>query len=131
MRAIFLAALLACGCSLKTIALGSVADAMSSTGNGFARDDDPELVRDALPVLIKTMEQIHDALPKHQGLTTALVRACTSYGVAFIQFPAEKEEDKDVAAARIQFARAKRLFLRGRGYGLDGLEQAVPGLRAA
>jgi predicted anti-sigma-YlaC factor YlaD len=121
---------LGAGC-LKKIALGSVADSLSASGNGYARDDDPELVRDSIPVIIKLMEQIHDALPKHRDLTVALTRTTTSYGVAFIAEDADRLEDKDVAAARVVRARAKRMFLRGRGYGLEALEQSVPGIRAA
>src|SRR5690348_16341507 len=94
------------GC-LKQIALGSVADSLSSSGNGYARDDDPELVRDSLPVVIKLMEQIHEALPKHQPLAVALTRTTTSYGVAFIAEDADRVEDKDVQAGKVLRNRAK------------------------
>ncbi|HET9754732.1 MAG TPA: hypothetical protein VFP52_17300, partial [Myxococcales bacterium] len=45
-------------CSPKRYALNQVADALSANGEGgaFARDDDPELVRDAVPFALKTME---------------------------------------------------------------------------
>jgi predicted anti-sigma-YlaC factor YlaD len=118
------------GC-LKQIALGSVADSLSASGNGFGRDDDPELIRDTLPVIIKLMEQIHEGLPKHQALTVALTRAATSYGAAFIAEDADRVEDHDVAASKAIRLRARRMFLRGRAYGLDALELAVPGIRAA
>ncbi len=132
MRRLSLAALLllsGAGC-LKQIALGSVADSLSASGNGYARDDDPELVRDSIPVIIKLMEQIHDALPKHQALTDALTRTTTSYGVAFIAEDADRVEDKDVQAGKVLRNRAKRMFLRARGYGLDAMDQAIPGARA-
>jgi predicted anti-sigma-YlaC factor YlaD len=118
------------GC-VNTFALGKVADAMSGNGTVYARDDDPELVRDALPFVIKTMEQIHDQLPAHKGLTVALVRATTSYGAGFIEEEADRLAEKDVAASRVLYARAKRLFQRGLGYGLGGLDLVAPGLRAA
>jgi predicted anti-sigma-YlaC factor YlaD len=130
MRRLSLAALLLCTGCLKQIALGSVADSLSASGNGYARDDDPELVRDSIPVIIKLMEQIHDALPKHHDLTVALTRTTTSYGVAFIAEDADRVEDRDVQAGRVLRARAKRMFLRARGYGLDALEQSMPGSRA-
>src|SRR4051812_23404831 len=131
MRRLSLAALLLCAGCLKQIALGSVADSLSASGNGYARDDDPELVRDSIPVIIKLMEQIHDALPKHRDLAVALTRTTTSYGVAFIAEEADRVEDKDVQAGRVLRARAQRMFLRARGYGLDALELSVPGARAA
>src|SRR4051812_14903679 len=118
------------GC-LKQIALGTVADSLSASGNGFGRDDDPELIRDTLPVIIKLMEQIHEGLPKHQPLAVALTRAATSYGAAFIAEEADRVEDHDVAASKAIRGRARRMFLRGRGYGFDALELSVPGLRAA
>jgi predicted anti-sigma-YlaC factor YlaD len=121
------------GC-LKRLALGSVADGLSSPSGGggsFAREDDPELVRDSLPVIIELMQQIHESLPDHHGLTVALAQAVTSYGAGFLGEEADRLEEKDVEAAKPIRLRAKRLFLRGRGYGLDALEQAVPGLKAA
>ena len=130
MRRLSLAALLLCAGCLKQIALGSVADSLSASGNGYARDDDPELVRDSIPVIIKLMEQIHDALPKHHDLTVALTRTATSYGVAYIAEDADRVEDKDVQAGKLLRTRAKRMFLRARGYGFDALEQSLPGSRA-
>jgi predicted anti-sigma-YlaC factor YlaD len=119
------------GCSLRSIALNSLADAMSSTGNVYARDDDPQLVRDALPVLLKTMEQLYDALPAHVGIRLALTRSFTSLAVGFVKDDADRLEDKDVQAARQVYARARRLLLRARDYGLSGLELAAPGVRGA
>ena len=118
------------GC-LKQIALGSVANALSASGNGFGRDDDPELIGESLPVIIKVMEQLHDSLPKHQELAVALTRATTSYGVAYIAEEADRVEEKDVQAARKIRLRARRMLLRARKYGLDALDISVPGLGAA
>ena len=129
-RLLLVALLLSAGC-LKQIALGSVADSLSASGNGYARDDDPELVRDSIPVIIKLMEQIHEALPKHRDLAVALTRTATSYGVAFIAEDADRVEDKDVQAGKVLRNRAKRMFLRARGYGFDALELSLPGSRAA
>jgi predicted anti-sigma-YlaC factor YlaD len=130
MRSLPLVALLLCAGCLKQIALGSVADSLSASGNGYARDDDPELVRDSIPVIIKLMEQIHDALPKHRDLAVALTRTTTSYGVAFIAEDADRVEDKDVQAGKLLRTRAKKMFLRSRGYGFDALELSLPGARA-
>ena len=130
MRRLSLAALVLCAGCLKQIALSSVADSLSASGNGYARDDDPELVRDAVPVVIKLMEQIHEALPKHQPLAVALTRTTTAYGVAFIEEDADRVEDEDVQAGKVLRNRAKRMFLRARGYGFDALELALPGSRA-
>ncbi len=111
-------------CSPKRIALNSVADALSSTGDGgaFARDDDPELIAAAVPFALKTMESLGDSLEDHVGLRLAMARGFTQYGYAFVQQPglATMEGDKQKHAIE----RASRLYLRARGYGLAGLKLA-------
>lgn len=123
--------LLGSGCSLREIALKSVADTMSESGTTYARDDDPELVREALPFVLKLMEQIHGGIPKHKGLCLGLARTATSFGVAFLQEDADRMEEESVGKARPLRTRARRMLLRGRDYGLAGLDLAVPGLAAA
>jgi hypothetical protein len=113
---------LAAGCSVQKVALRGMADALSSgTGGSFARDDDPELVRDALPFALKTMESIGDGLPDHPGLRASMAAGFTQYGFAFLQQEADEVEAKDPARARHLRQRAKRLYVRARDHGLDGL----------
>jgi len=113
---------LALGCSPKTYVLAQAADALSATGEGgaFARDDDPELVRDAVPFALKTMESLADELPDHLGLRLALARGFAQYGYAFVQQEADEMADPDRAKALHE--RAARLYLRARSYGLQGLK---------
>jgi hypothetical protein len=115
-------ALLLLGCSPKRYALDSVADALSANGEGgaFARDDDPELVRDAVPFALKTMESLADQLETHVGLRLGMARGFTQYAYAFVQQPAELGAPPDVA--QVQMLRARRLYVRARDYGLDGLK---------
>lgn len=111
-------------CSPKRYALNQVANALSSSGEGgaFARDDDPELVRDAVPFGLKTMESLADELPEDVGLRLALARGFTQYAYAFVQQPAELGAPPQKAEG--DMARARKLYLRARGYGLDGLRLA-------
>ena len=108
-------------CSPKTYALRQVADAISSTGEGsaLARDDDPDLVRDAVPFALKTMESLADRLPDHLLLRLAMARGFTQYGYAFVQQDADESPDPERAKALRD--RAARLYLRARAYGFDGL----------
>ena len=119
-----LLALLVLGCSPKRYALDKVADALSSTGEGgaFARDDDPELVRDAVPFALKTMESLADQLDDHVGLRLGMARGFTQYAYAFVQQPAELGAPPDVAQK--EMLRARKLYVRARNYGLDGLKLA-------
>jgi predicted anti-sigma-YlaC factor YlaD len=116
--------LLLLACSPKRYALNSVADALSATGEGsaFARDDDPELVKDAVPFALKTMESLSDQLDDHVGLRLGMARGFTQYAYAFLQQPAELGAPPREAQAAL--ARARRLYLRARDYGLEGLKLA-------
>jgi len=116
------------GCSIKRMAVKSVANSLTSGPDVYGTDDDPELIRDALPFGLKTMESLLEVVPKHRGLLLTLCRGFTQYGFAFVQLDAEAIEPLDYAKAVAMRARALKLFLRARGYGLRGLELSHPGL---
>jgi hypothetical protein len=59
------------GCSVKKMAMNQIGDALSGGGTVFSSDEDPELVKDALPFSLKLMESVLAETPKHQGLLTA------------------------------------------------------------
>lgn len=115
------------GCSLKHMALNAVADALSGNGDVFASDDDPELVRDAIPFGLKTYESILAELPEHRGLLQATASGFTQYSYAFVILEAERIEATDLARSRELRLRARKLFIRGRDYALRGLEVDHPG----
>lgn len=119
------------GCSIRRLAVGKVADALSKGGTTFTSDDDPELVRDALPFSLKLMESLLSEAPDHRGLLLAVTSGFTQYGYAFIQQEADEIESKDFQAAETMRGRARRMYLRARGYGLRGLEVAHPGFTKA
>ena len=98
-----------------------MADALAADGQGgaFARDDDPELVRDAVPFALKTMESLSDRLPNHAALRLGMARGFTQNAYAFVQQPAELGAPP--VEAQAQMLRARRLYLRARSYGLEGL----------
>jgi predicted anti-sigma-YlaC factor YlaD len=123
-------ALVGAGCSLRSIATKAMANALAGSGGSYASDDDPELVRAAVPFALKTMEQVAEEQPKHVGLATALAAGFTEYGYAFVQQDADMLEDKDVARAKELRVRARRLFLRARDQALRGLEIVHPGIAA-
>ncbi len=124
-------ALLAGGCSVRSIATGALADTFAGSGSAYGSDEDPELIQAAVPFALKTMEQVLADQPKHVGLITALSSGFTQYSYAFVQQEADVLEEKDVEKSRGVQLRAKKLFLRARNYGLMGLEVSHPGFRAA
>lgn len=115
------------GCSVRKSAVSLMADALSSGGGVFASDDDPELVKDAIPFGLKTYESLLVELPEHRGLLLSLSSGFVQYAYAFVQLPADLVDADDARAARALRARARKLYLRGRDYGLRGLEAAHPG----
>lgn len=120
--------LAASGCSLKRMAVNGVANSLAEGGDVFARDDDPELVRDALPFGLKTMESLLETVPKHRGLLLSACQGYTQYAYGFIQLEAERIEPAHYEEAQRLQGRALRLFLRARDFGVRGLEVPHKGL---
>src|SRR5262249_31040865 len=89
----------------------------------------PELVWEAVPFGLKTIEGLLDESPRHKGLLLAAASGFVQYGYGHVQQEADFLEARDLAAATEQRARARRLYLRALGYGFRGLEVASPGLR--
>jgi len=121
------APLLLAGC--RTTGAKIAASAFTGSGDTFARDNDPELVRDAVPFALKTMESLHATIPEDVDLLTALAANFTQYGFAFVdQDAAIAEMEGRQAEARADHERARKLFLRARDYGLRGLDELYPGI---
>jgi len=130
--ACWMAAVLALsGCSVRHFAINQIGDALAGTGSTFASDEDPELVREAVPFSLKLMESVLAETPRHEGLLLAAASGFTQFGYAFVQQEADETEDKDLAAAEALRGRARRLYLRARDYGLRGLEVRHAGMAAS
>jgi len=107
----------------RSTALSFVSDAVAQSGTTYASDDDPELVREAIPFGLKTMEGLLSENPRHDKLLVALASNFTQYTYAFVQAEADKADlDGKLDLARAGRDRARRLFLRGRDYGLRALD---------
>jgi hypothetical protein len=119
------------GCSLKTMAINTVGNALAESGSTFAADDDPELVAAAVPFGLKTIEGLLAQAPKHKGLLFAACSGFTQYAYAFVMQPADYVEARDLDRAIELRARAKKLFLRARDYGVRSFEVEFPGFRDA
>lgn len=118
-----LLALVASGCSLISgMAVNSLADAMSASGTAFAADDDPELIRDAIPFSLKTIEILLDEKPNHKGLLLTAAKGFTQYGYGFIEQDADFIEEEDFDEALRIRKRARKLYGRAINYARRGLE---------
>lgn len=123
-------ALLLPGCSIKRLAVNRVGDALAAGGTSFSSDDDPDLIRDAAPFSLKTMEVLLAEAPRHAELRRAAAAAFTQYAYAFVLVEADEREASDFSASEHLRLRARRLFLRARNHGLRGLEVRHPGFEA-
>jgi predicted anti-sigma-YlaC factor YlaD len=133
-RTLLIAALLfltASGCSVRKIAIKKLGDALAQSGTTFASDNDPELVKDALPFALKLIESLLAETPRHRGLLLAASSGFTQYAYAFVKEEADETEPQDFALASGMRVRARRLFLRARDYGLRGLETTHRGFTDA
>jgi predicted anti-sigma-YlaC factor YlaD len=131
LTAVCLSGLSGGGCSIRRYAVNQAADALAGSGGSFASDDDPELVKAAAPFSLKLMESFLAQNPRHTGLLTAAASGFTQYAYAFVQQEADETEPRDLAAAEALRTRARRLYLRAKGYGLRGLEVKHPGFTKA
>lgn len=117
------------GCSFKKIAVHSLANALTEgSANAFAMDDDPQLVQEALPFALKTMEALLQSTPSNKKLLIGTAAGFVQYSHAFVLLPADVIEKEDLEKARQGRQRAKRLFIRARDYGLRALEISHPGI---
>jgi len=120
----------ASSCSIKRMAANSVANTLATGPDVFSSDEDPELVRDAVPFGLKTMESLHQIVPKNEALLMAMARGFTQYAYGFVQLDAEEIEPTNYARAVELRERALKLYLRARDYGLEGLELKHRGITA-
>ncbi len=119
------------GCSINRMAANGIGNAMAGGQDVFATDNDPELVREALPFGLKTIESLLGVVPKNRNLLLAACRGFTQYGVAFVQIDADYIEGSDYERAKELRERSLGLYLRARDYGVRGLELAHPGIGRA
>ncbi len=119
------------GCSVRQYALHKLGDALAQSGTTFASDDDPDLVKDAVPFSLKLIESLLAETPRHTGLLLAASSGFAQYAYGFVQQEADEMEQRDLAVANALRARAKRLYLRSRSYGLRALELKHRGFEKA
>src|SRR6187200_675576 len=118
------------GCAmLKRKAVGMVAETLASSGDVFTRDDDLELVGDAIPFGLKLYESLLDSAPKNKDLLIATCSNFTQYGVAYLETEAtvlgEAQHHDEVAHLN---ARALKLYLRAKGYCMRAMELRFRGI---
>lgn len=118
------------GCALvQRKAVGMVASTLASSGDVFTRDDDLELVGQAIPFGLKLYESLLDSAPKNKDLLIATCSNFTQYGVAYVETEAavlgEAKHHDEVARLNL---RALKLYMRAKNYCLRAMEVRFAGI---
>jgi predicted anti-sigma-YlaC factor YlaD len=120
--------LLMTSCSVQKIVIQKASKALSSgESSAFLGDEDPDLIRDALPFSMKMYETLLESNPDDPALLLATAKAFIFYSYAFIQTPAEQMPDTKISEQLEMLQRSKKMYLRARGYLLRALEIRHPG----
>ncbi len=123
--------LAATGCSVKQMAVNSLTDVLGEAQTVYLSDEDPELIADALPYQVKTIETLLVSSPDHRGLLRSATAAIVLYSYGFVEPEADLIEDTDYYRAEEIRGRAARLYMRAYRYGLHGLDVGHPGFAEA
>ncbi len=119
------------GCSLRQMAINTLADALAGSSSAFATDEDPELISGALPFALKTIETLLAEAPENTGLLVSACQGFVLYGAGFVELEAERLEATSYRQAKHQHERALKLYLRARGYCFRALDLTFPGASGA
>jgi predicted anti-sigma-YlaC factor YlaD len=110
------------GCSIKQVAISKLGDTLAAGGGVYASDDDIELVGDALPFTLKTVEGLLAEVPEHKGLLLTAASGFTQYSYVYVDLESLGLETSNPGRSAEQKLRAKKLYLRGRNYALRAVE---------
>jgi predicted anti-sigma-YlaC factor YlaD len=122
------ALLISAACSMRRFAVNRIGDTFaSSSSSTFQKDDDLELMGEALPFGLKLIESLLNESPNHRGLLLAACQGFVLYSYVYVQQEADRTAAEDLDRANMMRARSRRLYIRARNYGLRALELARPG----
>ncbi len=124
-----LVGLVSSGCSVRKLAADRLGTALASGSSTWGEDDDPELIAEAMPFALKTLEGLVAASPANDRLLLATCRGFASYAAGFVEPEAEDLPAAEFARATALRERAMRLHLRARGYCRRALARALSGGR--
>jgi len=108
-----------------------VANTLAEPGTSITSDNDPELVRDAVPFGLKTYESLLESIPRHVPLLRATCSGFTSYAYGFLATDADAVRFTDRAAARAIDDRTLKMYMRAHGYCMRALEVRFKGVNEA
>ena len=131
------------GCSIQKMAYNSASDMLAPypkanpkpvQGNdpmiAITGENDPELVADFFPGLLKVYEILLSQNPTHEGLGIMTGELYVMYANAFIQTPAETLPAEQFDEQNAAYKRAQNFYMRGSGYVLASLDHKYKNFRS-
>jgi len=115
-------------CSAQNIGFKIAANTLSGGTGVFMRDDDPDLIKEAMPFGLKTYEAILEKNPDHKPLLLSTATGFCSYAY-LLQNDAEQIINNNYDEHLLLKSRAKKLYIRCRDYALRALEIDHPGFQ--
>jgi hypothetical protein len=114
------------GCSIERLAINSLSGVLAEGGSIFERDNDPELIAEALPFSLKLMDTLLQEQPNNVDLLLAAASGYVFYCYASVSTEAERISGRDIVAARAMRDRASNLYLRAHEYAARALAVDYP-----
>ncbi len=118
-------------CSIKKMAVNSMAKNMSGDATAvFMEDNDPELVGDAFPVILKMMDMMAATAPDNSAVRSSAGSMYVMYGSVYLQGKGAMLPYEEWEAQKELYDRAKKHYRRGYDYIMDALELKHKGFKA-
>lgn len=110
-------------CSINKMAVKAVTGSLAEGGEDvFARDEDPLLVRDAMPLLLKLNELLAEKDPGNHELLVMTGKMFIIYSNLFIHTPADMLDYREWKKQAEMYSRSKKMYMRGSRYLRESIE---------
>ena len=106
-------------CSLKKLSVDAT--------NAFMQDNDPELVGDSLPLVLKMMDILATSNPDNTNILSTAGSLFVMYSNAYIHTPADMLSYDEYEKQSEMYGRAKKLYRRGYDYITASLNRKYKG----
>ena len=110
-------------CSINKMATKAISKSFGESGMAaFTKDDDPQLVKDSLPFVLKLNEILIESDPGNYEVKAAAGKLFIIYSNLFIQTPATMLDYNDWKKQSEMLDRSKKLYIRGSNYLTESIE---------
>ena len=113
-----------------TLVINKGSKVLVSGNSVYATDDDPDLVWEAMPFGLKTIEKIGEQASRKANACWPPRAGSPSTATAIFSRMRTFVEANDLAAATALRTRARKMYRRALDYGLRGIEVDIPNFRA-